>query len=64
MARVVDDCRWCRAAMVLLEQAIITDRPVSVCRRCDASPSQMPGNRLWAGPPNLPGSKSGWFLPS
>ncbi len=69
MARIIADCRWCRRPMVAIfaELDIITDPSpavLSVCRCCDTSPATNPGNRLHAGPPRLPGSKNGWFLPT
>jgi hypothetical protein len=52
---------------IFAELDVITDPSpavLSVCRCCDTSPATNPGNRLHAGPPRLPGSKNGWFLPN
>lgn len=56
-------CKWCDRVPVLLPGpgAFAT---LAVCLTCDTSPSTNPGNRLYAGPPKLPGSKNGWFLPT
>ena len=60
-------CKWCEAEMVPLiaDEIDVFDGQVivTICPRCDTSPSTNPGNRLHAGPPKMPGSKNGWFLP-
>ncbi len=65
MARVADDCRWCRTELVVLRMTIITDpKPWLACRNCDTADAINPGNRLRGCPPNMPGSKAGWMLPN
>lgn len=56
-------CRWCDATWTLLPGTGVFG-VVSVCLNCDTAPATNPGNRLQAGPPKLPGSKNGWFLPT
>jgi hypothetical protein len=50
-------CKWCQHVLTLMPE-------VSICLICDTAPATNPGNRLHAGPPNLPDSKGGWFLPT
>ncbi len=66
MARILNKCRWCSDEKVGVapDLDIITSPEILlICLRCDTSPSTNPSNRLHAGPPRLPGSKNGWFLP-
>lgn len=59
---VMRKCQWCRSACTLLPGTGVFG-VVSVCLTCDTAPATAPGNRLHAGPPNLPNAENGWFLP-
>lgn len=60
---MTDTCKWCRRPRVLLPGTGAFSI-VGICLACDTAPATNPGNRLHAGPPKLPGSKNGWFLPT
>ena len=57
-------CKWCNNEQdVIRSQDELGRIAALICRRCDTAPATNPGNRLHAGPPNLSGSRNGWFLP-
>jgi hypothetical protein len=58
----MNSCRWCGCRKIILQGTGVFG-VVTICLNCDTAPATNPGNRLSAGPPKLPGSKNGWFLP-
>jgi len=49
------DCNACGFSKTPLTQGI------TICRRCDTSADLSKPGGMRAGPPNMPGTRNGWF---